>query len=677
MDVHVPLEKFRAKAWSKLRSLLSIDPRSLALLRVGLGVIVLLDVLQRTGDVRGLYADTGVLPIAASWNHLHYTAGHWSLHWLHGSWQWQGLLLLGEGVAALAMLVGYRSRLATVATWVLVASLNIRNPMVTTHGDALLQLCLFWSVFLPLGARFSLDALRRGEKPAASGPVFSAATVAIMLQLCLMYWVTAAQKTHPMWTETHWALYYALNADFYTTPFAKWLLGFPEFTRWLTFSTLWLEWLGPLLLFVPLYTDRIRLAVIAAFVGLHLGIALCLTIGFFSWICIVCWTVFLPGSFWDGLEKLVKRNVRGDSAITPRNLEIVSAGATTGLYAGKLANVVAALLLLYVIVWNLGELFPRSLSWFHDRTRPLANALRLEQNWNMFAPYPELDDGWFLAVATLEDGSQIDLLAAGRPVTWDKPQLISAAFKNHRWMTYASFLRKKEIDKRLRHYYVEYLKRNWRAQHPGGPAIRKAELYFFLEKTVPYPEVPELKLVLMHYDPASSLKTSQGDAGLTPVDEERILKQSNEQFQGGLKLAEQHKWSEAADAFRRAVDLRPNFFEALYNLASMEERQGEGLQARLTYEHALRFRPDSTAAHEKLARLLARLGEWSRAEPHFERVVRAKPQDAEVHYNLGVVLIKQDKRRQAIGHFQEALRIRPDFPQARSYLQRSGEAGQP
>ena len=105
---------------------------------------------------------------------------------------------------------------------------------------------------------------------------FSAATVAIMAQLCLMYWVSAATKTDPQWTESGWALYYALQIDQISTGFAKWLLQFPNLLQWMTIGTLWLEWLGPLLAFFPLHTSRIRLVIISLFIGLHVGIALCM-----------------------------------------------------------------------------------------------------------------------------------------------------------------------------------------------------------------------------------------------------------------------------------------------------------------------------------------------------------------------------------------------------------------
>ena len=69
---------------------------------------------------------------------------------------------------AVALLVGYRTRLATIGSWILLASIHVRLPVVINAGDTLLRVLLFWSIFLPLGAMWSVDA-RRGRPVAAPG----------------------------------------------------------------------------------------------------------------------------------------------------------------------------------------------------------------------------------------------------------------------------------------------------------------------------------------------------------------------------------------------------------------------------------------------------------------------------------------------------------------------------
>ncbi len=76
-------------------------------------------------------------------------------------------LLLLEALAALALALGWRTRLATLFCFVLEASLLNRNRMVLIGGDILLVCLLFWALFLPLGARWSVDATLSTAPPPA------------------------------------------------------------------------------------------------------------------------------------------------------------------------------------------------------------------------------------------------------------------------------------------------------------------------------------------------------------------------------------------------------------------------------------------------------------------------------------------------------------------------------
>ena len=149
---------------------LGVDTRALAALRVGLGLLLLADLLGRARDIRAFYTDSGVLPLAARER----LVSEWflSVHALSGDLWWQVLLFLVAGTAALALTVGYRTRTATVVSWVLLVSLHNRMPIVLNGGDVLLRMVLLWAVFLPLGERWAVDAERRARRATGeSGPL--------------------------------------------------------------------------------------------------------------------------------------------------------------------------------------------------------------------------------------------------------------------------------------------------------------------------------------------------------------------------------------------------------------------------------------------------------------------------------------------------------------------------
>jgi len=64
-------------------------------------------------------------------------------------------------------------------------------PLVLNGGDTLLRLVLFWAMFAPMGARFSVDALRTGGR---EGRILSVGTVGLLCQVVVMYAANVAMK---------------------------------------------------------------------------------------------------------------------------------------------------------------------------------------------------------------------------------------------------------------------------------------------------------------------------------------------------------------------------------------------------------------------------------------------------------------------------------------------------
>jgi len=126
-----------------LRRPLGLDLRALALLRIGLSVIILLDLGNRSTDLEAHYANMGMLPPAAPLDRL-WTPYQFSLRTTSELWQVQAVLF---GLVAAALLLGYHTRLAT--SWVLLVSLQSRSHILNQGGDDLLRMLLFWGMFLP------------------------------------------------------------------------------------------------------------------------------------------------------------------------------------------------------------------------------------------------------------------------------------------------------------------------------------------------------------------------------------------------------------------------------------------------------------------------------------------------------------------------------------------------
>lgn len=154
-----------------------LDLRSLALFRLGLGLVILSDLLGRW---EGLLADYGDRAPRRLLNEL---PGYWSVHGLSGTVGWQVGCFAIATLAALLMVLGYRTRWVTIVSWVMLVSLHNHNPLLVHAIDDGLRTILFWAMFLPLGSSYSVDqALNTSPQPQPQR-IFTGAAFGLILQL--------------------------------------------------------------------------------------------------------------------------------------------------------------------------------------------------------------------------------------------------------------------------------------------------------------------------------------------------------------------------------------------------------------------------------------------------------------------------------------------------------------
>ncbi len=278
--------------WPKLRQLFSIDVRSLAAFRVGLGALVTLDLVARWPLIEVLYTDEGLVPRELLKSSL---VDSLDLYRMSGSYAWAAGCMALTLSCSLLFTVGCRTRSATVVLWLLMSALLRRNPLATDGGDSLVRCFLFWSMFLPLGGCWSVDARFRERPPS---PVYSAASAALLLQPALLYLVTGVLKNTTPW-RAGYAVFLALQQTEWVRPLGVWLSQQAHLVEWLTFATRVVEIGAPVLLFLPVFTARARALGVALLVALQIGLATSLRLNFFPFYSSVAWLAFVPSTWWD------------------------------------------------------------------------------------------------------------------------------------------------------------------------------------------------------------------------------------------------------------------------------------------------------------------------------------------------------------------------------------------
>jgi hypothetical protein len=503
------------KHWAE--RMFGIDLRALGIVRILLAIYLLADLGQRALDMGAFYTEDGVFPHAAAIKHTGHILVYLSPYMYVSTTTGVSILFLITALAGIGMLLGWRTRIMTAIAWYLTISLHYRNGLVLHSGDVYLRLLMFWSLFVPMGARFSLDGLaaaRRAHGQPIPTRVTSFGTAALLLQVAFVYWFTAILKNAPEWRGEGTAIYYALSIEQYAVPLGQWLLQVRWLLKPLTHLTFGLEIAAPTLVFSPWLTERFRVAVVPIMMSFHvIALNLTLDIGSLPYICAIPWLLFLPPSTWDALTAFWRRlpNTAPKGAIERVRIALISwrnslltvrlkkGMPTPSLRLSLFGQMTAAILIVYMLLWNIHttdlpfrKILPRApepVTWF----------TRIDQSWGMFAPRPMIDDGWFVIPAVTRDRKQVDLFRNGQPVRWEKPPVTSHMYPNQRWCKYMMNLWGR-VNEPYRPYYCQYLEREWNRTHPKEQELLSLQFIYMQKDTLPdyAPAKPVRRLLWTH-----------------------------------------------------------------------------------------------------------------------------------------------------------------------------------
>jgi predicted DCC family thiol-disulfide oxidoreductase YuxK len=301
------------------RTYLRIDPRSLALGRIMLGLILIADLLRRVPILRDFYSNLGLIPNhTVLWRppfpHI------FSIFFMASLPEESAIWFVIAFVCFFFFTIGYRTRLFHLLSFALTTSLHNRILPAENWGGVAIGILMVWTLFLPMGRRFSVDAIRASlrarpdERPADLVAVpppderqtTSIAALGLLLQIGAIYWLNYVHKSGSTWRDGT-AVHYVLWQERIVT----WLgvqirMHAPDIVpRLLTEGTLLIEASILFLVLTPIFWRWTRFVAALLIWALHGGIALLVNLGIFEAAMMTLAPFLLTDAQWSLFARLV------------------------------------------------------------------------------------------------------------------------------------------------------------------------------------------------------------------------------------------------------------------------------------------------------------------------------------------------------------------------------------
>ncbi|MBA3971725.1 MAG: hypothetical protein H0X46_06190 [Bacteroidetes bacterium] len=469
-----------------LKNYLAFDLRALALMRMGMAAMIMLDVCNRLTDLEVFYSNTGVVPLNMLFENM-WNRYFISVHTMSGMWQVQLVLFLFAFFCAMMLFIGYRTKLFTVLSWFMMLSLHNRNGLILQGGDDLLRMVLFWGIFIPWGAFYSYDGIRSPYSGKTTN-IFNVAVFAYVLQVCYIYSGSALLKG-PEWSKDFTALYYTYSLDQISYPITKYFYYNSELLRNFTAIAYYFELLIPILFFIPFKHAMFRTTAVITIIVFHLLNLSTLFIGLFPVIGMVTVLGILPSETMNALERftlrikgIVKASFLGIGYAANRIIRWKEQIYELGPIHYKIRTALLIFLTIFIFDWNFSNLSFIN-SKLSDNFRFIGYSLRLDQSWGMFAPGVFKDDGWYVVEGITESNEHIDLLRPKKALSYDKPKNVVNIFKNDRWRKYSENFIFSD-NEFMRGYFCNYYKHKWNEKHPER-YVHTVQVIYMEEFTLP------------------------------------------------------------------------------------------------------------------------------------------------------------------------------------------------
>ena len=125
----------------------------------------------------------------------------------------------------------------------------------------------------------------------------------------------------------------------------------------------------------------------------------------------------------------------------------------------------------------------------------------------------------------------------------------------------------------------------------------------------------------------------------------------------GVSQEAQKKFKEAAESYRNALKIQPQFAEMQFNLGSALYQLGDNQGAIQQYQKAIQIKPDLVVAYFNLGIAYQNESQFDQALSAYQKAIELEPGFYEAYGNIGAVYLLQGDFDAAILSFQKSINI--------------------
>ena len=317
----------------------TFDRRTLGFTRILLGFLLVCDLFHRGNAWLDMYSSIGVLPTQYNLQRPQ-AYGAFTIFNAFSSPFEVKVLWAVMFVVFFCLLIGFKTRVMQVLSLIFVTGMNGRILLIENGGYVVNNLLCLWTMFLPLGDRFSVDAMlaswrRERETTAAElndrsslltekqlSPHVTLLGLVLVIQIAAIYFFNVVHKTGPAW-KNGTAVHYVLYVDRMVTP----LIGLTRdyIPNWgiifLTRSSIFCEAALPFACLLPIprvWGDpRVwpKRAVVVMMNFIHIGFGASMVLGPFAWSCCVFSSLFFSREDWELATRTMRRSHRARTVL--------------------------------------------------------------------------------------------------------------------------------------------------------------------------------------------------------------------------------------------------------------------------------------------------------------------------------------------------------------------------